>query len=206
MCATAGSYPLDRHTGIHSAEFPHGLWEFRDNVRDGPMLLGYARVSTDDQDLAFQRRALREAGCRRRSKSETATATVPSPNPSCRSGSDRPSVLFERAAAWLIAHKVLLPGVTTLERSIANVRARAAQRLWRQMLAGSTADQTERLEALLVTPHGRRQTRRQELGRRAGVRVASKATTSTISAAASADPSAGGEGRSRMRSSWPAAR
>jgi len=29
------------------------------------MLLGYARVSTDDQDLALQRKALREVGCRR---------------------------------------------------------------------------------------------------------------------------------------------
>jgi len=29
------------------------------------MLLGYARVPTDDQDLALQRKALREAGCRR---------------------------------------------------------------------------------------------------------------------------------------------
>ena len=75
----------------------------------------------------------------------------------CWTGSDRPSALFDRATAWLIAHKVLLPGVTTLERSIARVRARAAQRLWRQMLAGITNDQRERLEALLVTPDGRRQ-------------------------------------------------
>ena len=75
----------------------------------------------------------------------------------CWTGSDRPSALFDRATAWLIAQKVLLPGVTTLERNIARVRARAGQRLWRQMLMGMTFDQRERLEALLVPPEGARQ-------------------------------------------------
>ena len=54
-------------------------------------------------------------------------------------------------------HKVLLPGVTTLERNIARVRACAAQRLWRQMLMGITADQRDWLEALLVPPGSARQ-------------------------------------------------
>ena len=75
----------------------------------------------------------------------------------CWTGSDRPSALFDRATAWLIGRKVLLPGVTTLERNVARVRARAARRLWRQILAGITPEQRERLERLLAAPDGSRQ-------------------------------------------------
>jgi TnpA family transposase len=75
----------------------------------------------------------------------------------CWTGADRPSALFDRATAWLVAGKVLLPGATTLERAIARVRARAARRLWRLLLEGLTADGRERLEGLLIPPAGARQ-------------------------------------------------
>ena len=42
----------------------------------------------------------------------------------CWTGTDRPSTLFERAVAWLQAAKVILPGVSVLERAVARVRAR----------------------------------------------------------------------------------
>ena len=41
----------------------------------------------------------------------------------CWTGTDRPSVLFDRATTWLISHKVLLPGVTVLERHVARIPA-----------------------------------------------------------------------------------
>jgi hypothetical protein len=48
----------------------------------------------------------------------------------CWTGTDRPATLFDRATTWLITHKVLLPGVSVLERHIARLRNRAQERLW----------------------------------------------------------------------------
>jgi len=73
-----------------------------------------------------------------------------------RSGTDRPSVLFERATTWLVMHKVLLPGCSTLERYIARLRSRVEERLWRWLGRGISRDQQTRLEGLLEVPPGSR--------------------------------------------------
>jgi hypothetical protein len=61
-------------------------------------------------------------------------------------GTDRPSVLFEQANSWLIGHKVLLPGVTVLERFVAEVRSRMELRLWRRLTRDVTDAQRQRLD------------------------------------------------------------
>lgn len=75
----------------------------------------------------------------------------------CWTGTDRPSALFDQATAWLVTHKVLLPGASVLERAIARVRGRANSRLWRLLAARITAHQKERLDALAVVPENARQ-------------------------------------------------
>ncbi|HUN71664.1 MAG TPA: Tn3 family transposase [Steroidobacteraceae bacterium] len=73
----------------------------------------------------------------------------------CWTGTDRPSVLFDRATVWLVTEKVLLPGASALERLVARIRARAAQRLWRALARDITPAQRERLDALLLSDNGR---------------------------------------------------
>ena len=51
--------------------------------------------------------------------------------------------------AWLLAHKVLLPGVSTLERLVSRVRHRATLRLWQRLTRALTAEQQEKLVALI---------------------------------------------------------
>ena len=74
----------------------------------------------------------------------------------CWTGTDRPSILFDRATAWLVSHKVLLPGVSVLERLVSRLRSRVEERLWRLLISGLTPQSNARLEALLKVPPGER--------------------------------------------------
>ncbi len=64
--------------------------------------------------------------------------------------SESPSVLFDLVTARLVEHKILLPGVTVLERLVISVRERTAKRLWRILAKIPQAEQREKLEALLI--------------------------------------------------------
>ncbi|HTF68726.1 MAG TPA: DUF4158 domain-containing protein, partial [Edaphobacter sp.] len=74
----------------------------------------------------------------------------------CWTGTERPSVLFDRALAWLLTHKILLPGCSTLERFVLRVRAWVENRVWHLLGRGIRSPQRKRLEALLTVPEGRR--------------------------------------------------
>jgi len=56
----------------------------------------------------------------------------------CWTGTERLGSLFDRATAWLLAHKILLPGVSTLERFVVSVRARVEAHLYRLLTRGIT--------------------------------------------------------------------
>jgi hypothetical protein len=73
----------------------------------------------------------------------------------CWTGTERPSVLFDRATAWLLANKILLPGASVLERFVARLRSRVEERLWR-VLGRITPEQNARLNELLIVPPGGR--------------------------------------------------
>lgn len=67
---------------------------------------------------------------------------------------ERPSLMFDVATAWLVQHKVLLPGASVLSRLVSEIRERASNQLWRRLSSLPTAAQKEMLESLLDVPQG----------------------------------------------------
>ena len=69
-------------------------------------------------------------------------------------GTLRPGVLFDLATAHLVAHKVVLPGVTLLARLVARVRDRAGMRTFEGLSRRLSPEQCDRLDQLLTLPSG----------------------------------------------------
>jgi len=61
----------------------------------------------------------------------------------CWSGDDHPGPLAGRAVSWLIANKILLPGVSVLERFVGRIRDRAQKRLWKRLVAALSNKQQD---------------------------------------------------------------
>ena len=72
---------------------------------------------------------------------------------------ERPSLMFDFATTWLIQHKIILPGESTLSRLISEIRERAARRLWVRLSSLPTLEQKEELDAILHIPKGERTSR-----------------------------------------------
>lgn len=75
----------------------------------------------------------------------------------CWLSAERPSVLFDLATSRLVERKILLPGVSILSRLVANVRDRAAARVWRLLARFPNDEQRSRLELLLEVKDNKRQ-------------------------------------------------
>lgn len=63
--------------------------------------------------------------------------------------SERPSVIFDLAISWLIDKKVILPGITTLERLISRLRERVAEHVWKRLSQAISLEQRRLLDELL---------------------------------------------------------
>jgi hypothetical protein len=115
-----------------------------------------------------------------------------------------PTALFDGAVVWLREHRVLLPGVSTLARLVAQIRDAALTRL-RDTLAGAlTAAQVTALELLLEVPAGARTSDLERLRRGGAVRRADDHRAAGPRPARPATSRRGGiHGSARTPGTWP---
>jgi TnpA family transposase len=73
--------------------------------------------------------------------------------------SERPVILFDLATNRCVEQKILLPGVTTLERLVAQICDRSAQRLWKKLSLLPNSTQREQLNNLVTIETNSRQTK-----------------------------------------------
>ncbi|RPK93033.1 hypothetical protein EES46_06985 [Streptomyces sp. ADI98-10] len=67
-----------------------------------------------------------------------------------------PRALFDRAVVWLVDDRVLLPGITTLTRLVAETRAQKMAELYRTLDAAVPGELRQAMRELLKVPHGKR--------------------------------------------------
>lgn len=92
---------------------------------------------------------------------------------------EAPSVLFDQATLYLVERKILLPGVSRLERLVAGVRERVQQRVWQRLARLPSLQQRSQLESLLQIAPEQGQTTL-ELWRRSSTRHSSLALVQAL--------------------------
>ncbi len=65
---------------------------------------------------------------------------------------ERPGLLFDLATGWLMQHRIILPGATTLTRLISEVREKATLRLWNKLALIPSAEQRSQLDVTISGP------------------------------------------------------
>lgn len=63
---------------------------------------------------------------------------------------ETPSVLFDQLVNWLRLQKILLPGITTLERFLMEIRSRVHQTIWSKIDVQLTDDNRKQLQQLVI--------------------------------------------------------